>query len=284
MKIGIAASSGTFKGVFIHGVLTQFEEERFFADIYASSSSSLISCSMAATRQSSETGVDYWIETLTNTHNGIGMSSVVLASIEKYSPQIKKKLFNKRSSRLLIATSFVKNSDAALITQGDRYKNLGRRLLISSLKKDSSWVDENLDKTIFDTHSKSTGMILNTDNYDEVAYASTRMLHAWDIPAWIGGKPFIDGSYTCSCPAYELSEECTNVIAIGVEKKQLFTSIFQKREIIDESNDTFNISIIKPDFDLREIGVDYLTAEISGLRRAYDHGRDCAKRFLDNME
>lgn len=284
MKIGIAASSGTFKGVFIHGVLTQFEEDRFFADIYASSSSSLISCSMAAIRQSAETGVDYWIETLMNTHSGTGMSSVVLTSIKKYSPRIKKKLFSSKSARLLIATSFVNNSEASFITQGDKYKSLGKKLLISSLKKDSSWVDENLDKTIFDTHSTSTDMILNTDNYDEVAYASTRMLHAWDIPAWIGHKPFIDGSYTCSCPAYELAEECTNVIAIGVENKQLFTSIFQNREIIDESTDKFNMSIIKPNIDLREIGVDYLNAEISGLQKAYAHGKDCAKRFLDNME
>ena len=44
------------------------------------------------------------------------------------------------------------------------------------------------------------------------------MLHAWDIPAWINEKPYIDASYTCLCPVIEMIDAgYKQVIAINNE-------------------------------------------------------------------
>ena len=71
-------------------------------------------------------------------------------------------------------------------------------------------MDQNLTKMIFDTAGEGKTK-LRRENFEEVAYASTRMLHAWDEPAEIAGEAYVDASYTCSCPVYE-------VVALGYKK------------------------------------------------------------------
>lgn len=285
MKNGVAVSSGTFKGVFAHGVLAQFEKDQFSVGVYAGCSSSLISCSLAAVRLAGEIGVDYWLETIDLARTNIGMSQVIKRSIAKYGLYIREKLFGSDISRLMIATSYVNNETAAKITQGSEYKKLGKRLLIASLRRDSSWVDENLVKQMFDTHPKAESMLLSDDNYDEVAYASTRMLHAWDEAAWISDKPYIDGSYTCSFPVFELvNDGCADIVAIGVETQPLYTSIFKQVKVIDDDSNGVRISIISPEVDLNDFGVDYFSATDEGLRIAYRHGMECAKKYLDKTK
>jgi predicted acylesterase/phospholipase RssA len=63
MKIGIACSAGSYKGVFVHGVLEAFEELSFRADVYASCSSSAVPTAFASTGGLEQLhGVDYWKE------------------------------------------------------------------------------------------------------------------------------------------------------------------------------------------------------------------------------
>ena len=59
-SLGIACASGTFKGVFVHGVLSAFESSGFVADVYAAASSSILSTACAATGKAREVGVEYW--------------------------------------------------------------------------------------------------------------------------------------------------------------------------------------------------------------------------------
>jgi hypothetical protein len=284
MKLGIVAASGTFKGVFAHGVLSQFESDGLYADIYGSCSSSVISCSLAAIKDSASIGVDYWLQAIDYAEKYKSMSKVVKYSIKEYAPAIQQKLYTADTARYIIAVSYVNNETASSETQGEKAKRLGRKLIIASAKKDTRWVDSNLSKVIFDTRANTNEFMLNKNNYPDVAYASTRMLHAWDEPAWINGKPYIDGSYTCSCPAFDLASlECNNVIAIGVEPGRLYTNLFNNKEIENKVYDGCNIRLIRPEINLKEYGVDYLHADKNGLIKSFNHGQDCAKKYLDNI-
>ena len=104
----------------------------------------------------------------------------------------------------------------------------------------------------------STDMLgLDASNFEEVAYATSRMLHAWDIPAWINGKPYVDASYTCLCPAIEMIEAgYQKVIAIANEPGTLYRDMFQLEEIPGNYQGV-DIYIIRPDVDPQEFGVNF---------------------------
>lgn len=274
--LGIAAASGTFKGVFVHGVLAAFEESGLLADAYGCASSSVISGTLAAIGAAQAVGLSYWKSALDVAKgSNQNMSEVVLDSIRSYGPQIKQELFVERKSRVLICVSAVNNAQAAVLTQGGEAKRLGRRLIVSALRGDSTWVDENLDKIVFDSGATQLDAKLTKENFDEVAYASTRMLHAWERPAWINGTPFVDASYTCSCPVYELCEMgCHKVIAIGTEPRKLYTNIYRTKEIVPGLHGDTNVLMILPDYDPRDAGVDFTMASVEGLEAVYAHGHE----------
>ena len=50
-KLAIATSGGGYKGVFIHGVLSLFEQESIMADTYASCSSSALFSALASIKK-----------------------------------------------------------------------------------------------------------------------------------------------------------------------------------------------------------------------------------------
>lgn len=282
MKLGIAIASGTFKGVFGHGVLSALEEQGVYADAYACASSSVLSGGMAAGRRSREIGVTYWIDVAEQSVKS-GMSDVVLSSIEKYSLLIKQALLATEAPRLLIAVSQVVTEDAKQITQGESARKLGRKLLINALRNDNSWVVNNLKKVIFDTENQLEFM-LNNDNFDEVAYASTRMLHAWERAAWIGGLPFVDASYTCSCPAMELAElGYKNVIVISSEPGDIYNDIFKSIQIDKNTLAPSTSYLVSPDYDLKNVGVDFMEASEEGMRLAYQHGYDKGLHLINKL-
>jgi hypothetical protein len=105
------------------------------------------------------------------------------------------------------------------------------------------------------------------------------MLHAWDIPAWVDDRPYVDAFYTCACPALELVEigfEC--VIAVSTEPK-LYRDIMRD-QLIPASWLGQPIHIIAPRFDPAEMGVNYTTATEEGLAAVYDHGQRQAEDFF----
>ena len=204
--LAIAAESGTFKGVFVHGVLSAFEEAGVVADAYGSASSSTLPTSCAAIGKSREVGLDYWVTAMEfQRESGDSLSQVVLRSIETYGPMLRAGLFRPGAPRLVIAASAVTNPEAATETQGNQARRLGRKLLLAARKGDRSWVEENLECRLFDSAGQHGTQLLTANNFDAVAYASTRMLHAWEIPAWVNGQPYVDASYTCTCPAEKLA-------------------------------------------------------------------------------
>lgn len=280
-QVGIAGASGTFKGVFVHGVLTAFERVGFTAGAYAGASSSTLSCSAAAAYLSEEVGLDYWysaLDILTETEGNL--SQVVLQSIHRYSPMFKQRLFTDEAPRLLISTSYVSTLDAAEQTQGPASQKLGKRLLINALRHNDKWALENLIAWIFDSKSSDTDKRLSADNYDEVAYATTRMLHAWKIPAAINNRPFIDASYTDSCPAAELFRlGYETVIAISPEPEPVYSNIFRVNRL-DDDNHQHDLHLITPDEDPIEHGVDFTNATRSGLEYVYQQGIEKGEHFL----
>jgi len=283
-RFAVAAASGTFKGVFTHGVLAAFESAQFFADAYACASSSVISSTLAAIGAARSVGVAYWQDAATMARSADqNMSLVVMHSIHRYGPQIKNALFSSPPNRIrvLVFVSAVNNDDAAAVTQGDGAGRLGKRLLINALKGDNTWAEKNLDKVCFDNQAVEFGCTLTPDNFDDVVYASTRMLHAWKQPACVDGKPYIDASYTCMCPAYELcAMGYREVLAIGTEPGTLFTNIFRKWAIEEGMIGTAKLSIIVPDYDLKTVGVNFTSATDDGLKAAYHHGYQKGLAFL----
>ena len=156
-------------------------------------------------------------------------------------------------------------------------------MLVSAGKRDRSWVDEHLQVALFSTNNPKGELHLNASNFEEVAYASSRMLHAWNIPAWIDGKPFIDASYTCLCPAIAMVEAgYQKVIAIANEPGTLYQDMFQL-EPIPETYKGVRIHIIRPDVDPKEYEVNFTDSTEAGLVAVYQHGKHKGKEFVEHL-
>ncbi|HET6443485.1 MAG TPA: hypothetical protein VFI27_02805 [candidate division Zixibacteria bacterium] len=278
--IAIACSVGGFKSVFLHGVLAAFEEGGFRAEAYAAASSSVLPAAFAAVGKTRELGLKHWIDGLQIIEErGRGMSDLVLAGIEKAAPVVSNLLFKDQSPRFLIAASAV-DPEGQEETQGKGARRLGRLLLLAAARGDRSWIDEHLILQLFDSRSTGESLLLTADNLREVAYASSRMLHAWDIPAWIGGRPYVDAFYRCACPALEVAElGFTMVIAISNEPV-LYKDIFQS-EVIQPIYDGVPIEIIGPDIDPAEMGVSYTTATADSLAEVFRHGNEKGRTYLE---
>ncbi|WP_371791677.1 hypothetical protein OG285_19270 [Streptomyces sp. NBC_01471] len=282
-RIGIAVAAGMLKGAYGHGVLSAFEERGLRAHVYGTASSSALSGGLAAVGRARQTGVEYWLGAAEAAESQ-GMSSVVLDSIKQYGPVLREGLFRPSAPEFLLATGKVTNAVAAELTQGAGAKTLGKQLLRNVFTGDRSWVEENLATVVFSSRAEvGEGPRLTPDNYDAAAYASTRMLHAWQVPAEIDGEAYVDASYTCSCPAREVAARGVDVlIAIGCDPFPLFRDLYASEEIVDGSVlDGARVSVIKPDEDLKNLGVDYAAATAAGLGKAYGLGLDAGHRFAD---
>jgi hypothetical protein len=274
----IACATGGFKGVFLHGVLSAFETAGFRADAYAAASSSVIPAAGAAAGRANDLGLQFWEEGRQLIQEpGLGMSQMVLTGIEKAGPLVRRHLFQPKSPRFLIAANAVDQAGAEE-TQSKGARRRGRRLLLAAARGDRRWVESHLTLHIFDTGAQDNSFCLTAGNFDEVAYASSRMLHAWDIPATIEGRPYVDAYYTCACPALKVAElGFEQVIAISTEPS-LYRDIFQIETMPDEWHGV-PIWTISPDSDPAEIGVTYTMAAKEGLQSVYEHGQQKGQEF-----
>jgi hypothetical protein len=283
-SLAIACSSGTLKGVFVHGVLSAFETAGGIrAHAYAGVSSSVLSTASAAVGRSAEIGVGYWLEALRALKQpGHSMSKVVLQSISEYGPMLRSLLFKPGNPRFFIGASAV-SVEAAKQTQGMEAKRLGRRLLLSATRGERDWVDKHLTLHLFDSAAPDRDLRLTAENFDAVAYASTRMLHAWEIPAWVGKQAYVDGSYTCACPAVEMAQRGYNkVVAMATEPGPLYRDIFRTDPVPDQWG-AVPIFVVRPDVDPQELGVNFTNATEDGLFAVYRHGEEKGREFLDQM-
>lgn len=273
MAWAIACMSGSFKGVFVHGVLRGLEDRGIRADAYAAASSSTLPAAYASVGRVRETDLSLWNTSETN------MSEVVLSSIRALGPSLHGSVFAPGAARLCIATSLVATPEAAALTQTDGARRLGRKLLVDAARQDASWRDEHLAPRLFDSQSSDPDTRLTRDNFDEVAYATTRMLHAWHIPAWVNGQPYVDASYTSLCPALEMAERgYSPVVAIATEPGPLRRDMFSAETIPSEWNGA-RIVVLQPECDLKELGVDFSKATADGLEQAFALGVHAAYSY-----
>ncbi|MGL5941029.1 MAG: hypothetical protein ACRC2S_11645 [Waterburya sp.] len=277
--MAIACASGGFKTIFTHGVLSAFEEANIKADAYAAASGSVMSSAWAVIGKARESGMNYWLEGLKVHHQTKSMSQVCLGGISYFNARGGKQLFESNQPDFYIATSAVTNQEAAEKTQGKQARRLGKKLLVLAAKQDRSWVNEHLQLDLFSTAIKNN-LTLNQNNFHEVTYASSRMLHAWDVPAWIDKKPYVDASYTCICPALEMVEQgYQTVVAIAAEPGKLYRDLF-RLEVIPDQYQQVPIHLIQPDIDPKELGVDIIKATPEGLKAVYQNGLDKGREFL----
>lgn len=269
----IACASGGFRGAFVHGVLTAFEERGFRADTYAAVSSSALPAACAAVGQASIVGIDHWLGLLETRAKYRGdMSPVLQESIDAVVPGIAGFLFGAGASRFLVVTCAVAD-EAAEETQGPGARRLGRRLLVAAGRGDRQWVRDNLKAVFFDSAGKH-GAPLTPENLPPAIYASTRMLHAWSVPAFVDGAPFVDGSYLLACPAVEMAAlGHRRIIAVATRPGPIPLDLVGDRMAPDEA-DGVPIETIVPDLDPAELGVDVTSADMAGLVALYDHGRE----------
>ena len=282
-NFAIACMSGSLKGIFIQGVLTAFEEAGIKADAYASSSSSTVPTSYAAIGEIRNQNHSSWADSDDILRQpGKSMSDVILNGLEMFSGLIKNRIKIGDISRLMIVCSYVNNEDAAIETQSGSAVTLGRKLIIQGVRHISEWKDHNLELHVFDTQTKNKELKLTADNYKEVAYATTRMLHAWHIPATINNKPYIDGSYTCLIPIEPLADRgYQNIIAIATEPGEI-TKDFFSSEPIGSKWDNSSIYWIKPEVNLKELGVDFTKASKEGVEKVFEYGIEKGKEFIKN--
>ncbi|MGD2048355.1 MAG: hypothetical protein PVH03_02610, partial [Chloroflexota bacterium] len=233
----------------------------------------------AAIGQVDVLGLEYWQAWgRLKQQPGVGMSQVVLSSIAETSPWICQLLFEPGSPRFLIAASAV-DAEGAIETQSKRGRRRGRLLLLAAARGDRSWVDDHLTSHVFDTGSKDESRRLTAENFAEVAYASSRMLHAWDVPATVAGRPYVDAFYTNACPALELAELGYPTILALANEPIHYRDIFHD-EMMPPSWAGAKIKIIAPDEDPAGEGVDYTCATEEGLVRVFNHGLEKGKAFL----
>jgi hypothetical protein len=278
-RIAIACATGGFKGAFVGGVLAAFEADGFQAGAYAGASSSVLPAAAAAVGDSGRLGLEHWlIGQRIMARPKTNMSTMILAGIEENQTWLKKRLFAAGARRLLIAASAV-SQEAAGETQGQGARRRGRLLLLAAARGDSSWIDEHLRLALFDSAGAEPLLPLNEGNFEAAAYASTRMLHAWDVPGWVDGRPYVDAYYTCACPAVEMIElGYEQVIAVATEPT-LYRDIMQD-QTMPQSWRGRPVHVIRPAFDPCQQGVNYTTASQEGLARVYQHGQAQAKAFL----
>lgn len=280
-KIAICCLSGGYKNAFTQGVLTAFEESGLKADVYTACSSSALISAFAAFGEIKQLDLTLWENGYAiSQEDGGDQSRAMLHSIQELTPVIKRKLWEPSASRLVIATSRITTSDAIAIAQSEGAKRLGQKLLLNALRHNPEWKDQNLQLELFDTRADEKGRLLTRENFHEVAYATTRMLHAWKIPAYIENCAYIDGSYSSHFPIDFLAElKCERIICIGAEKDKVFTNIFMQEEIPCQIGGT-SIDIIKPDFDLKDIGLDYYTITNDGLNSGFEHGYHIGLQYM----
>ena len=280
--LAVACASGGFKGVFVHGVLSAFENAGLHAAVYAGSSASVASTAFAAVGLANEIGVEYWVRARRVLDRpDAGMSDVVLQCILDYAPLIHERLFEPDMPKLVIPASAVTSRESAAETQTERARALGRRLLVAAARGDHSWADINLARHLFDSKGSEGSYCLDRGNFDAVAYASARMLHAWAVPAWVNGEPYVDASYTCSCPAEEMAEAgYGTVIAVATEPGPLYRDVFRTRQIVTGGPAGATIHIVQPPTDPKTLGVDYADATEDGLVAVYELGRAVGSRFM----
>ena len=280
----IACMSGGYKTVFTHGVLCALEKSNYPVDAYAGCSSSAIIAAYAAIHKINMLDISLWIDALNSSkEEGSSQSNAVLNSLDQLYPTIREELWHQDSGKLFIATSFVKNKDAEGITQSNIAKRFGQKLLIDALRGKSEWKDENLEPHLFGTESYEQIYPLTKENFKEVAYASTRMLHAWHIPAFIDGKAYIDGSYTCLCPVIPLVNiGYQSILCILTEHNSKKLDMFSSEEIPNQIGESV-INIIRPDVNLKDIGVDFYNANEKTLKEVFSYGYQKGIEFLDTQ-
>jgi hypothetical protein len=284
-SLAIATPVGSFKGAFAHGVLTALEQAGIVADAYAAASSSVIPASWAAIGRAKDLGVDYWLAGLAALQQPQqSMSKIVQRGIRVFSRQLRQQLYQPQTPTLYIATNAVINPAAAAETQSHRAQDLGKRLLRASVQKDRSWVDKNLRFTLFSTHHTEPHLSITPNNFPAVAYASSRIMHAWELPAWIDGKPYVDAAYTCLCPAMAMvAAGYQQTIAIANEPGIMYQDMFHIDCIPSYSHHT-PIHIIRPDVHLKQLGVDFTKATPDGLMSVYQHGKSKGAEFLNQWQ
>jgi len=266
----------------VHGVLAGMEEAGFRADAYAASSSSAVPAAFAAIGETTGAldGVEYWKASAESYKaHGNSMSEAILDGLTVICPLLAGKLFSASAARYAVVTSEVVDKETAELTQGDGARKLGQRLVISTRQRDRGWADANLAARLFDNRSSDPNFLLRPDDLADVLYATTRMLHAWKVPAWIRARPHIDASYTCSCPAVELAElGYDRIIAVLPEPGTPFRDFFQA-SVVPDSWKGKSIQLVQPDAGLGEWGVDYMSATDEGLERAFAHGLAKGRQF-----
>jgi hypothetical protein len=284
-SLAIATPVGSFKGAFAHGVLTALERSGIRADAYAAASSSVIPASWAAVGWSAELGSRYWLagwEALQLPNQN--MSKVMQRGIRSFSRHLLPQLLALETPTLHIATNAVVSAEAIELTQTDRAKELGKRLMRDSAAKDRSWVDRHLRFQLFSTHSQHPQYAITSNNYPAVAYASSRIMHAWDLPAWVEGQPFVDAAYTCLCPALAMAAAgYREVIAVSNEPGPLYQDMFHL-DAVPSTWQQSKIHIIRPQVHLREMGVDFTKASPAGLVRVYQYGQECGLEFVEKWQ
>ncbi len=281
--IAIACATGGFKGAFVSGVLDAFETAGFKAGAYAGASSSVLPAAAAAVGQSVRLGLAHWLRgQQLMAQPKTNMSAMILAGIAQVRDWLIDELFEPGRPRLVVVASAVDES-AAQETQGPAARRRGRKLLLAAARGDRSWIDQHLSPAIFDTSAAEVERQLQADNFEQVAYASTRMLHAWDIPAWVNGQAYVDAYYTCACPAMEMIDlGYAQVVAVATEPT-LYRDIMQDRPIPTSWRGR-PIHIIRPEFDPASRGVNYTRADEAGLVLVYQHGREQALSFLADFQ
>lgn len=283
-RTAIVGASGSFKGVFVQGVLKAFEKQKFYADAYASASSSSIPIALASIKSLiSFDDLIYWKRMYSfYRNNGMDIAQAMLNEIASIAPQLKEKLLNS-DKELLISLSEVISQEAAELTQSDKARLLGKELLIATKRGNNAWAKENLKQIFASTQAKLNDIQLTELNLDSVLYATTRMMHAWKYPAEVDNRPMIDASYTCSCAAVEMLDRgFDNVIAI-VPKTGKIPHNFFNTYFLNDHPKAHQIEIIQPHVDLKTIGLDYLKVKEGAFEIGFKMGVNAGNNFVKNI-
>jgi hypothetical protein len=286
MSLAVVCEASSFRGVFIHGVLTAFEEAGLPVQAYSAASSMTIPTAYAAVgKLPLLEGVEYWKYRVAGVRQYQNdMSYCIKKGIEMALPDLIPDLFQPGAKRFFVGASEVITEEAAQLTQSDKAARLGRKLMVDAARKDRSWALEHLRPALFDTAAVNEMQCISAENLADVLYASTRLLNGWKEPASVSGRPFLDGVYSCGIPVMETAGSgFQTIVAVSAAPPPLFTDMFQTTLVPSRVGMT-QVFCVHPERPGSHFEVSLFDATEAGLEAFYTHGIERGRLFLQQQQ
>ncbi len=267
MRTAIACGAGGFASAFTHGVLEVFEEQGFYAEGYAASSSLVPVVALAAVRSLGVTGgLHLWQGLFHAGGSNEREMEEVARLLNSVMPRLRRTLFRPSSpSFTAVASVAVDDTDLMDPARSESYRRMR--------------------PIFFDTKSVNPSVRLTPSNLFDICMLSAIALQRSRAGRFVDGLLCFDSSLSCTTPAVQLARRgfsqvvaISNSIETSEEGREQLPSQFHGVPIFQLRLDSGQLPV---GFQLSG-AAPHLTAE--QIAAIYDAGRMKALAFLQEHD